>query len=181
MKILYLAALAGAALFSTAPEPVLAGIAGRWTQTSNAKELVLMPRVKLVPNVGVTAGTNLGGTVGYGSMTRTTIVTEPVPMTVARSMTLTVERDGQFDWTITRRHAEKDGCTITTTQQKRGRVASAQAKLTFMIAGGTEKYVTSCGRSGQTQLGASTETYALQMAAGGIVLTSGPSRWTFRR
>ena len=179
MKILYLAALAGAALLSTPPAPV--DITGRWTQSSNGKELVLVPRIKLVPNVGVTAGTSLGGTVGYGSMTRTTVVTEPVAMSVARSMTLAIGSDGRFNWTITRRHAEKKSCTITTTQEKRGRIDRNGAKLTFAISGGIERFTTSCGRSGETQLGQSTETYDIQSTPQGIALSSGASRWLFKR
>ncbi|MFN4095616.1 MAG: hypothetical protein ACK4GG_02475 [Sphingomonas sp.] len=179
MKILYLAALAGAALLSTPPAPV--DITGRWTQSSTGKELVLVPRIKLVPNVGVTAGTSLGGTVGYGSMTRTTIVTEPVPMTVARSMTLAVDANGRFNWTITRRHPEKEGCTINTTQEKHGHVDQAGAKLIFAVSGGTERFTTSCGRRGEAQIGQSIETYAVQKVPHGIAMSGGTNRWVFRR
>jgi hypothetical protein len=177
MKILFLAALAGTALLSESPAPT--DISGRWIQSSNGNELVLVPRIKLVPNVGVTAGTSLGGTVGYGSMTRTTIVTEPVTMAVSRTMTLTVDPGGRFNWTITRRHAEKQGCTITTTQEKRGRVDQGGTKLTFAISGGIERYTTSCGRRGESQLGRSTETYAVQKTPGGFTLSGGASRWVF--
>lgn len=179
MKILTIAALAGASLL--APAPVPADIAGRWTQSSNGREFVLVPRIKLVPNVGVTAGTSLGGTVGYGSMTRTTIVTEPVTMPVARSMTLNIAADGRFDWTITRRHAEKQGCTITTIQEKHGRVHRTAAKLSFAISGGIERFTTSCGRSGETELGASTEVYTVQKLSKGFALSGGTSRWEFIR
>lgn len=179
MKTLSLLALASAtALVAPAPAPA---ITGRWTQASTGKELVLTPRIKLVPNVGVTAGTNLGGSVGYGSMTRTTIVTEPVMMAVARSMTLNVAPDGAFEWTIARRHEEKPGCTIVTTQVKRGRVTQAGGKVSFAIIGGTERYTTSCGRRGETRIAAATETYDLQQMGGRLVLAGGASRWTFMR
>lgn len=178
MKSLYLVVLASAALLSSPPT---LGIAGRWTQNSNGKELVLVPRIKLVPNVGVTAGTSLGGTVGYGSMTRTTIVTEPVVMAVARTMTLAIEPSGRFGWTITRHHAEKEGCTITTTQEKHGRVDHSGAKLSFAISGGIERYTTSCGRSGETKLGSSTEHYTVQKLSNGIALSDGAKRWIFTR
>ncbi|QAY75838.1 hypothetical protein [Sphingosinicella sp. BN140058] len=157
------------------------GLTGRWSQSSNGKELVLAPRVKLVPNVGVTAGTNLSGSTGYGSLTRTTIVTEPVMMPVARSMTLAVDADGRFRWTIVRRHAEKQGCTITTTQVKQGRVSQAGAKLDFAIAGGTGSFTTSCGRRGSAPLPAATERYDIQPGGNGFVLSGGASRWAFRR
>ncbi len=179
MKILTIAALGGATLL--APAPVPADIAGRWTQSSNGKELVLVPRIKLVPNVGVTAGTSLGGTVGYGSMTRTTIVTEPVMMNVVRSMTLNVAADGRFEWTITRRHAEKQSCTITTTHEKHGRAGRTGTKLSFAISGGVERFTTSCGRSGETKLGASIEVYTVQKLSKGFALSGGTSRWEFTR
>lgn len=184
MKTLYILAVAASAAAvmpalnaQTAP----AGIAGRWTQTSSGKELVLAPRIKLVPNVGVTAGTNLGGTVGYGSMTRTTIVTEPTMMAVARSMTLAVEADGRFKWTIAKRHAENDSCTSTTTQVKQGRVTQAGSALTFAIEGGTESFASTCGKRGNSQLGRSTERYDLQLSGGRMTLAGGASRWTFSR
>lgn len=176
-----IAAVAAAAIPVLHAQTAPAGIAGRWTQTSSGKELVLAPRIKLVPNVGVTAGTNLGGTVGYGSMTRTTIVTEPTMMAVARSMTLAIAADGQFKWTIVKRHAENDSCTITTTQVKQGRVAQAGVKLTFAIEGGTESFASSCGKRGTSQLGRSTERYDLQQSGGRMMLAGGSSRWTFSR
>lgn len=178
MKLLYLVALAGAAMFSSPPA---LGIAGRWTQKSNGKELVLVPRIKLVPNVGATAGTSLGGTVGYGSMTRTTLVTEPVMMTVARSMALAIQPDGRFVWTITRHHGEKQDCTITTTQEKHGHVAQVGAKLNFAISGGIERFTTSCGRRGESNLSSSTETYTVQKLPNGIALSGGANRWVFTR
>lgn len=158
-----------------------AGVAGRWTQASSGKELVLAPRVKLQPNVGPSYGTNLGGTVGYGSMTRTTIVTEPVMMDVARSMTLAIEADGRFKWTIIKRHGEREYCKVTTTQVKQGRVEQSGGKMNFAVGGGTESFVSSCGRRGTSQLGKSTEHYDMQLAGNRIVLSGGSSRWTFTR
>ena len=158
-----------------------AGVAGRWTQASSGKELVLAPRVKLQPNVGPSYGTNLGGTVGYGSMTRTTIVTEPVMMDVARSMTLAIEADGRFKWTIVKRHGEREYCKVTTTQVKQGRVEQGGGKMSFSVGGGTESFVSSCGRRGTSQLGKSTEHYDMQLAGNRIVLSGGSSRWTFTR
>ena len=157
------------------------GITGRWSQASTGKELVLAPRIKLVPNVGITAGTNLGGSVGYGSMTRTTVVTEPVMLEVARSMTLTVETDGRFQWSIIRRHEENQGCTITTTQMKHGRVARTGTMVTFAVAGGTETFKTSCGRIGSSRLAASTERYGMRQTGGALELVGGANRWRFAR
>ena len=163
MTILALAAAAAAAIPVLHAQTAPAGIAGRWTQTSSGKELVLTPRIKLVPNVGVTAGTNLGGTVGYGSMT------------------LAIEADGRFKWTVARRHAENDSCTMTTTQVKQGRVAQAGTTLTFAIEGGTDSFASSCGKRGNSPLGKSTERYSLQQSGGRMTLAGGASRWTFNR
>ncbi|MBO9622476.1 MAG: hypothetical protein J7500_07170 [Sphingomonas sp.] len=158
-----------------------APFAGRWSQSSQGKELVLVPRIKLQPNFGVGAGTSLGGSVGYGSMTRTAIVTEPVPMDVARSMTLVIGQDGRFDWTITRRHAESGGCTRTTVQHKQGNVQLEPGQLLFAISGGTESWRSSCGKQGSGTIAAATERYAMTFQGQKLLLASGPSRWTFSR
>ena len=182
MKTLFPLALAITAVASIpALHAQSAGVAGRWIQTSSGKELVLAPRIKLQPNVGPSYGTNLGGSVGYGSMTRTTIVTEPVPMQVARSMTLVVEGDGRFKWTIVTRRAENADCTITTTQVKQGNVTQGSGKLTFAVAGGTESFASSCGRRGSAQIARSTEHYDMQLSGTRFVLSRGPNRWTFNR
>ncbi|HVJ01222.1 MAG TPA: hypothetical protein VM662_03515 [Sphingomonas sp.] len=169
----WLAVASGAAV----PAPLV----GQWSQASQGKELVLVSRIKLQPNVGVGAGTSLGGSVGYGSMTRTAIVTEPVPMNVARSMTLVIAQDGRFDWTITRRHAEDGGCTRTTTQKKQGSVRVEAGQLLFAISGGTESWRSSCGKQGSGAIATATERYALTLQAQKLQLASGPSRWSFSR
>ena len=176
-------ALAVAAAWSGAPGPApgLADIAGQWSQSSQGKELVLVSRIKLQPNVGVGPGTSLGGTTGYGSMTRTAIVTEPVPMDVARSMTLAIGRDGRFDWTITRRHAEDGRCTRTTIQTKRGSARVESGQLVFAIAGGTESWRSSCGKQGSGAIAAASERYTMTLQGGTLHLAGGPSRWTFAR
>lgn len=179
--ILLIAAAGVAASTAIRAQPAPAGAAGRWVQSSNGKELVLAPRIKLQPNVGVSHGTNLGGTVGYGSMTRTTIVTEPVLMDVDRSMTLAIQADGRFEWTIVRRHAEKQDCVITTTQVKQGRLVQGGGKAVFTVDGGTESFATSCGRRGSSALAKATERYEMQLAGGRFILSNGPSRWSFTR
>lgn len=181
----YLTYAAGAAVLLVGPacsaQPATGGVEGRWTQESNGKELVLVPRIKLQPNVGITYGTSLGGTAGYGSPTRTTIVTEPVLMDVDRTMTLAIEADGRFEWTIVKRHTEKADCTVTTTQVKRGKLLQGSGALTFEIEGGTEDFTSSCGRQGNSELAKTSERYDIQRGSGRIVLRSGPVQWTFRR
>ncbi|WP_222926905.1 hypothetical protein [Sphingomonas gilva] len=176
LPVLGVAALAVAAQAQTTP-----GLAGRWTQASSGKELVLAPRIKLQPNVGVGYGTNLGGSVGYGSMTRTTIVTEPTMMDVARSMTLAIEADGRFKWTIVKRHAERDDCVRTSTEVKEGKVQALAGKMVFAVSGGTERWSSSCGRSGSAAIAAARESYDVTVQGGVLRLASGPSRWTFSR
>ncbi len=167
------------ALESSAQAPQ--DLAGNWRQSSQSKELVLAPKIKLQPNVGPTYGTNLGGTMGYGSMTRTTIVTEPTVMEVNRSMTLTIGADGRFTWNIVKRHAEGERCTRTTTQTKHGRVAAAAGKLVFAISGGSERWQSSCGKSGVGAVPAASESYAMTQRGGSLQLVSGPARFTFTR
>lgn len=161
--------------------PAPASAVGRWTQSSTDKELVLVPRVKLQPNVGVSYGTSMGGTAGYGSPTRTTIVTEPVPMQVMRSMTLEVGQDGRFTWKIVKRHAETESCSMTTTQVKQGRLIQEGAKASFAIENGTESFVSSCGREGSSKLARTSEQYIVRLSDGQLVLHSAATRWTFLR
>lgn len=184
MKNIYAPTLFAAAVVAASAcsaQPVSGLIEGRWTQTSDGKELVLTPRVKLQPNAGYTYGTDLGGTAGYGSPTRTTIVTEPVLMEVARSMQLAITPGGQFEWTIVKRHAEKDDCIMTTTQTKRGKVVRGSGVLTFEVDGGTEAFSSSCGRQGTSQLGNSSERYDVQTSSNRLILSGGSGKWTFTR
>ncbi|HWW55703.1 MAG TPA: hypothetical protein VN047_02310 [Sphingopyxis sp.] len=158
-----------------------ASAAGAWTQSSSGKELVLVPRIKLQPNVGVSYGTSLGGTAGYGSPTRTTIVTEPVLMQVTRSMTLEVGEGGRFIWQIAKRHAEKEGCRVTTTQVKQGRVTQEGGKAILVVEDGKESFESSCGRQGSSRLAQTSEKYDVQLGGGRMVLRSGATQWTFLR
>jgi hypothetical protein len=158
-------------------------LAGRWTQSSKGSELVLVPKFKLQPNYGVTPGTSLGGTVGYGSMTRTTIVTDPVPLVVNRSMTLDIAADGRFDWSIVKQHAETPGgkCIKTTRTERRGRATRDGSRIHFKIEGGLERWEKSCGGSGSAALGASTEVYSVTLGGAQLRLVNGPTIWNFRR
>jgi hypothetical protein len=161
--------------------PAQTGIAGRWTQSSSGKELVLAPKVKLQPNVGTSYGTSLGGSVGYRSMTRTTIVTEPTPMDVNRSMTLAIAADGAFKWTITKRHAEGASCTRTTSQVKQGRASLTGGKMVFAVSGGTESFGKSCGGRGSSAIAPARESYVAVMAGNQLRLSSDGQNWAFTR
>lgn len=177
----YIAAILAAAFGSSVSAQGNPDIAGTWSQSSRGKELVLVPKIKLQPNVGVGPGTSLGGTTGYGSLTRTAIVTEPTLIDVARSMTLTVAADGRFSWTIVKRHAEDARCTRTTTQEKKGRVTRTNGMLVFAISGGSERWQSSCGKSGNGAISPASESYDLSVQGGMLQLASGPVRWTFKR
>ena len=174
------AAAIAACLAGVAQVQAQGGTAGRWTQSSRGQELVLAPRIKLQPNVGNGYGTNLGGSVGAGSMTRTTIVTEPKPMEVARSMTLEIGADRRFSWTIVKRHGDGK-CVKTTTQVKEGQVEAAPGKMVFAISGGSEKWQSSCGDSGVGKISPAREAYDATVQGATLRLSSGPSRWTFTR
>jgi hypothetical protein len=58
---------------SATPGAAQPSLAGRWVQSSSGQELVLRPKIKLTPNAAVGYGTNLGGSVGYGSATTTAL------------------------------------------------------------------------------------------------------------
>lgn len=158
-----------------------APLTGVWTQESSGKELVLIPKIKLQPNVGVSYGTSLGGSVGYGSMTRTVVATEPTLMDVSRAMSLELNSNGTFNWIVVRKHREDESCTRTTTLEKHGTYRSDAGKLTFSVHGGTEDWKTSCGGSGSGALNASTENYAVTITGKAMMLSGGPDRWTFMR
>lgn len=183
MKILAASALflAGAAI----PVAAIAqpGLSGRWSQSSNGSELVLVSRIKLEPNVGVPSGTSLGGSVGYGSPTRTVIATEPVPMPVKRTMSLAVTPDGSFTWLIEKAHAEtqKGTCIKTTRLEKHGKVVLKGGKAAFAIQRGTESWEKSCGGTGSTAIKPSTETYDAVLAPAQLRLSGGATAWTFKR
>lgn len=178
--VLALCATASAGIGAAVAQARLS-LAGNWSQSSSGKELVLVSKIKLQPNVGVGMGTSLGGSVGYGSMTRTAIVTEPTPLNVTRSMKLRIAADGSFTWSISKRHAEGANCTRTTQQEKRGRVTQSGSKMVFAIDGGTESFSKSCGGKGSTALPASTERYDVTSSGNKMSLSSGPNRWTFVR
>lgn len=183
MKILAASALllAGAAIpAASMAQPALSG---RWSQASNGSELVLVSRIKLEPNVGVPSGTSLGGSVGYGSPTRTVIATEPVPMQVKRTMSLTVAPDGSFKWLIEKAHAETQNgtCIKTTRIEKHGQVVLRGGKAAFSIQRGTESWEKSCGGAGSAAVKPSTETYDAVVAPAQLRLLGGATAWTFKR
>lgn len=171
-----------AALASTAVAQATPGLAGSWAQRSSGKELVLAPKFKLQPSAAMGYGTNLGGSVGYGSMTNTTIVTELQPMIVSRAMRLEVAPDGGFTWTIEKTQPDGKTCARTIRTEKRGRVTVSGGKAVFAVAGGAERWSNTCGKSGEGALTATTETYDLTRTGAALTLKgTGGVNWTFSR
>lgn len=174
----FLLPLAAAPACAAAP----AGLAGTWTQASSGKELVLQTKIKLTPFAAPGYGTNLGGSVGYGSATNTIVTTEPVPMQVERRMTLAIDGQGGFVWTIDKRQHEPGNCIRTIRQQKKGRAALAGGELVLNVQGGVEQQSSSCGGAGKGgPLPAAIEKYRVQMTGATMVLASGPVRWTWKK
>ncbi len=175
--IIFAAILSAASVYAAS----LDGITGRWTQSSSGKELVLQSKIKLQPNVSGGFGTSLGGSAGFGSMTKTTIVTEAVPAHVDRKMELTLSADGGFRWTIVRTEPVDAACTRTVRQDKQGKARLAGGSLVFDVAGGTESFEKSCGGTGTTTLSAGREAYKITLEAGRMTLADGASKWVFAR
>ncbi|HZH06741.1 MAG TPA: hypothetical protein VEY69_08705 [Lautropia sp.] len=172
------AALVAALLASAAnAQP---GIAGRWVQSSSGQELVLRPKIKLTPYAAPGYGTNLGGSVGYGSATTTVVTTEATPMKVDRDMVLEVAADGTFTWQVIKREAGAT-CLRTVKQDRHGRATVSSGELVLSIEGGRESSDGSCGGEGAGAMPAVTERYRMSLSGGELVLSSGSVRWRFRR
>jgi hypothetical protein len=157
------------------------GLAGTWTQSSSGKELVLQSKIKLTPYAAPGYGTNLGGSVGYGSATSTVVTTEPVPMQVDRRMTLAIDNRGDFVWTIEKRQHEAGNCVRNIRQQKKGRASVVGDELVLNVQGGVEKQSGSCGAAKNASLPAAVEKYRVRMTGATMVLASGPVRWTWKK
>ncbi|MBP2161513.1 MULTISPECIES: hypothetical protein [Asticcacaulis] len=166
---------------ASAQAAALSDVAGRWAQSSSGKELVLQSKIKLQPNVSGGFGTSLGGSVGFGSMTKTTVVTEAVPAHVDRRMELKLATDGGFTWTIVKTEPVDATCTRTVRQEKHGKARLASGSLVFDVAGGSETFEKSCGGTGRTALPASREAYRLTLDQGRMTLADGASKWVFAR
>lgn len=170
-----IAAMALLATAAASPVP-----AGTWHQTSDGTEIVIESKIKLTPS-GNFGGTSLGGSAGYGSMTTTRIVVEPTPKRVARSMALTISNDGRFDWAITRRFPDANGCTRTVRQGKKGTVSMTGGTIAFAVQGGEERFE-GCGSDATKTIVAGVERYSVAMAGSTMTLAgTGDVRWQFRK
>ncbi len=180
LRQLRLALLIGSVV-AAAPAGAQSGLAGRWVQSSAGKELVLRPKVKLTPYAAPGYGSNLGGSVGYGSATTTVVATEATPVHVERQMALTIAPDGKFNWIVNKRETETPSCLRTVTQERHGRAHASGSELVLAVSGGRETLSRSCGGGGESAMPAATLRYRMQLTGGELVLSSGPDRWRFRR
>jgi hypothetical protein len=159
-----------------------AGVAGNWRHQGSQTELVMRSVLRHQPYT-MPGGFSTGGSVGPGSVTSSNIVMESVPMTVTRTMQLTVEPNGSFRWVTTKRQpASGQNCTTTIDQDRTGQLTTSGSQMSFNITGGTERTRNSC--TGQTSSSAAsrrTETYQYRLTGGALSLTAGGATWAFRR
>jgi hypothetical protein len=170
-----------AALSSPTAAQVQANLTGPWVQSSSGQELVLKPKIKLTPYAAPGYGTNLGGSVGYGSATSTVVATEATPLHVERNMALTIAPDGKFTWIVNKRETETASCVRTGKQERHGRVSASGSELVLAVNGGRETSSRSCGGAGASAMPATILRYRMQLTGNELVLTSGPDRWRFQR
>lgn len=173
--------LSVAAASTPAAAQVQASLAGQWVQSSSSKELVLKPKIKLTPYAAPGYGTNLGGSVGYGSATTTVVATEATPLHVERNMALTIAPDGKFTWVVNKRETETASCVRTVKQERHGMAKASGSELVLTVSGGRETSSRSCGGGGTSAMPGTTLRFRMQLAGGELLLTSGPDRWRFRR
>lgn len=176
-----LAVVAASVAFAGMAQGQAADLAGVWTHSGTQTELVVQPRVRLQPYATPGYGTSYGGSAGYGSMTTTNVMTEPTPVQVRRTMTLTIPVNGAAVWRIEKRQSSGPNCTQTIRQVKNGRVATRGDQLTFQITDGTERTESTCAAATSRTLPPGTETYGLTRRGNSLSLTSGGSTWTFSR
>ena len=170
-----------ACLVAAAYAATYSDLTGHWTQSSSGQELVLQSKIKLQPNVSGGFGTSLGGTAGFGSMTKTTIVTEAVPGHVERKMDLKLSADGAFTWTTVKTEPVDATCRRTVRLEKHGKAKQVGGSLIFDVVGGEESFEKSCGGTGRTTLPRGRESYTLSLAGGRMTLADGASKWVFTR
>lgn len=169
------------AISSPSGAQVQASLTGQWVQSSSGQELVLKPKIKLTPYAAPGYGTNLGGSVGYGSSTTTVLTTEATPLHVERNMALTIAPDGKFSWIVNKREAETATCVRTVKQERQGIAKAYGSELVLTVSGGRETFSRSCGGEATSAMPATTLRYRMELSDGELVLTSGPDRWRFRR
>jgi hypothetical protein len=177
----FAACLSAAAISSPSGAQVQPKLMGKWVQFSSGQELVLKPRIKLTPYAAPGYGTNLGGSVGYGSATTTVVATESTPLHVERNMALTIAPDGKFTWIVNKRETETASCVRTVKQERHGRVSASGSELVLAVNGGRETSSNNCGGAGERAMPATTLRYRMQLTGNELVLTSGPDRWRFQR
>jgi|GEM_PF-629269 len=160
------------------------GMTGSWSQSSSVAELIMMPKVKVMPGSAPGIGTAVGSMGSGGSHVTTMIVNEYASVPVNRRMTLDVQSDGAFRWMITRSHTASGSCRITVREEKAGRLQMSGGQVTFAISGGSASSENSCKPSGDTSTtrGSSSESYDYSVAGSTLrIRGSGGVNWVFNR
>lgn len=70
---------------------------------------------------------------------------------------------------------------MTTTQVRQGRLSQDRKKARLAIEGGTESFISSCGRKGSAPIAPTSEHYDIQLGGDKLELHSGATRWRFAR
>lgn len=150
------------------------GLSGRWSQSSAGSELVWTPEIKFQPTSATTGfGTNLGGTFGAGSATNTTIVYSYKPMNVRRNMSLNVQPDGSFTWTITLQRDMANCRSLR--QEKSGRVVVRGDQATFTTTSARQ----ACDGAALDDYRVEPETYTVVRNGRSFRLTGSQTNWSF--
>lgn len=151
-----------------------ANLSGRWSQSSTGNELVWGPEIKFqAANATTGFGTNLGGTFGAGSATNTTIVYSYKPMNVRRNMSLNVQPDGSFTWTITLQRDMANCRSLR--QEKSGRVVVRGDQATFTTTSARQ----ACDGAALDDYRVEPETYTVVRNGRSFRLTGSQTNWSF--
>lgn len=136
-------------------------VAGAWSGQSDRQELVLRPRLQLRP-YAAPGVTSLGGTVGYGSATVTTVETTPTPVQVRRRHDLSLSSGGAFRLTIVETTDPQTRCPTVRTTERSGSVVFDGATLTLRDAAIQATERAACGEARRVSAAAKTRRMAFR-------------------
>lgn len=138
-----------------------AAVTGAWSGQTDRQELVLRPRLQLRPYAAAGV-TNLGGTVGYGSATVTTVETTPTPVQVRRRHDLSVSPGGAFRLTTVETTDPQTRCPTVRTTERSGSVAFDGGTLTLRDAAVQATEQAACGAAQRVSAAAETRRLAFR-------------------
>jgi hypothetical protein len=143
---------------STALPPT---VTGAWSGQTDRQELVLRPRLQLRP-YAAPGVTSLGGTVGYGSATVTTVETTPTPVQVRRRHDLSLSPGGAFRLTTVETTDPQTRCPTVRTTERSGSVVFEGASLTLRDAVVQASERAACGEARRVSAAAETRRLTLR-------------------